>query len=80
MLHARADYIHTRYAIVKRELPARREEMREILMEEQTVAEKLLSLIKRSPLIGYETSNHYFYTERDLIEKLIQIKQLLQEL
>lgn len=80
LLHARADYIHTRYAIVKRELPARREEMREILMEEQTVAEKLLSLIKRSPLIGYETSNHYFYTERDLIEKLIQIKQLLQEL
>ncbi|MBQ8552428.1 MAG: hypothetical protein IJ428_07050 [Clostridia bacterium] len=79
-LQLHADVIHTKYARAKRELPASKEELRELLNAERELCRKQLSLMEKSSLIGYETSNHYFFTERNFIEKLVQVEQLLAEL
>ena len=76
LMHFKADLIHTRYAAAKRDLENNREMLGELLREERAVTEELLLLVAKSPLIGYETSNHYFYTERNLIEKLVQLDEL----
>lgn len=78
--HLRADALHSRYALCKRNLPESRDEMLGIIEKERELTEELLTLVPRSTMIGFETSNHYFYTERDLIEKLIQLDALQKEL
>ncbi len=80
LLHFRADLIHTRYAHAKRDLEKNRERLLALLNEEREVTAELLALAEQSPLIGYETSNHYFYTERNLIEKLVQMDELEKQL
>ena len=80
LLHFRSDLIHTRYASAKRDLTGNRELLLGLLREEREIAEELLALVAQSPLIGYETSNHYFYTERNLIEKLAQLEILEKQL
>ena len=78
--HFKADILHTRYALCKRNLPASKNEMREIIAEEKALCLELLPLLPQSTMIGYETANHYFYTERDIIEKVIQLDGLEKEL
>lgn len=80
LLHLKADVLHTRYVICKKQLPQKRRELLEIFQKERGLCRELLELLPRSPLIGYETANHYFYTERDVIEKLIQLDGLTAEL
>lgn len=80
LLHFRADLVHTRYAYAKRDIAGNRAMLFDLLREEREIAEELLTLSAQSSLIGYETSNHYFYTERNLIEKLIQLDELEKQL
>ena len=80
LLHFRSDLVHTRYASAKRDIAGNREVLLDLLREEREIAEELLALASRSPLIGYETSNHYFYTERNLMEKLVQLDILEKQL
>lgn len=79
-LMLRADVIHTRYAICKRDLKEKKDEMRAIFKEERELTKTLLGLMEKSSLIGFETSNHYFFTERDFIEKLVSLDELELEL
>lgn len=51
-----------------------------LLIKEKELSCELLALLKKSHLIGYETSNHYFYTERNVVEKLINVERLKAEL
>ena len=78
--HFMADVVHTKYALAKRRLPESKDEMRAIFAEERALCEELLELTPKSTLIAYETANHYFYTERDIIEKLVQLDELDKEL
>ena len=78
LAHFKSDYIHTRYAIAKR--AGDMETLLRLIDEERAVTQELLTLSAQSPLIGYETSNHYFYTERNLIEKLLQMDQMHQRI
>jgi len=78
--HFMADVVHTKYVLAKRNLPESKDEMRAIIAEEQVLCEELLELTPQSTLNAYETANHYFYTERDIIEKLIQLDGLTKEL
>ena len=80
LLHFRSDLVHTRYAFAKRDIAGNREMLFGLLDEEREITEELLALIAKSPLIGYETSNHYFYTERNLIEKMAQLEILEKQL
>jgi len=78
--HFMADVVHTKYVLAKRRLPESKDEMSEIIKVERSLCEELLTLLPQSTLIAYETANHYFYTERDVIEKLIQLDGLEAEL
>ncbi len=78
--HFMADVVHTKYVLCKKNLPESKDEMRSIIAEERALCEELIELLPQSTLIGFETANHYFYTERDVIEKLIQLDGLEKEL
>lgn len=80
LAHFRADLLHTEFAHAKRDLAGNRERLRELIEEEHGLTQELLTLAAQSPLVGYETSNHYFYTERNLIEKLIRLDTMRRQL
>lgn len=50
-----------------------RKEMIRIIDEEIHTVQTLLSLKARDSRVGYESSNHYFYTMQDLKEKLLNL-------
>jgi hypothetical protein len=54
--------------------------MRELLTEEIETVKKLLSLVSQDSRLGFEASNHYFYSLNDLLEKIISCCFILQEL
>ena len=84
---AEAAYCHFRSACMQIKFVRRREkwlssqtgaerlalerEMLEILDEEIRLAQSLHRLMNHDSRIGYEASNHYFYTSRDLQEKVL---------
>ena len=43
---------------------------------ESGLARRLLEIMRRDSRIGYEASNHYFYTENDLMEKILNCEYL----
>ena len=79
-VHFKADYLQTKFSFLKQNIKKNRDEIKLVLMAEQANTEELLDLICRDGRIGFEASNHYFYTDRNLIEKLLNIQQLNKEL
>ena len=79
-IHFKADWLQTRYAYCKRELKANKEELAQILNEEKAITERLLVLAAKYPTIGFEASNHYYYNDRNLVEKILQTTMLEEEL
>ena len=59
---------------------ADRKEMLAIVQEEMETVQRIMELRKKDSRIGYESSNHYFYTVQDLKEKLINLVYCEQEL
>ena len=57
-----------------------RSEMLAIIESERTNVMNMLALRHKDDRIGYEASNHYYYTVNDLIEKLINIDYCKAEL
>ena len=72
--HFNADLLQTRFSAYKREND--RAGMSECLKEERDNAQMLLDTLRQDARIGYEASNHYFYTERSLIEKIVRMELL----
>lgn len=81
-LHFKSDYLQTRFARYKRNKnnAKSKEVLSECLKKIKEVAEQLIRLADSDTYIGYEASNHYFYTERNLIEKIINTDKLAGEL
>ena len=50
--------------------------MRAAIASEKDAVRRLLALRARDSRLGYEASNHYFYTVNDLIEKCLQLDWL----
>lgn len=50
----------------------------DIAAEEAMLAAKLLTLSCEDPMIGYESSNHYFYHRNHLLEKLVNCDYLMR--
>jgi hypothetical protein len=73
LCHYKADLLHTEFALAKK--IGDKTEMARCLSEEKQNAERLLSLMRLDAKIGFETSNHYFYTERNLIEKIVRMEK-----
>jgi hypothetical protein len=49
----------------------------DVLKSEIDLAMRLIGCVRADPRIGFEASNHYFYTERNLAEKVVNCEFLL---
>ena len=53
------------------------QQLEKILKEEATLAKRMFDLQGRDSRLGFEATNHYFYTGVDLLEKIINCNDLL---
>lgn len=76
--HFRSVYNQIRFVRRRNELGFTRDDtFREILDEEIDLAKRLLALTRQDSRIGFEASNHYFYTPNDLREKVLNCEYLM---
>jgi len=68
-LHFAAAADQARYVLAREK--GERTQMREIVGRERKRARELLDLVRADSRLGYECSNHYFYTPQDLREKIV---------
>jgi hypothetical protein len=54
--------------------------LRELVKSEMALARAQFAVARDWPVIGYEASNHYYYTPLDLVEKVLNCRRLLEEL
>jgi hypothetical protein len=79
-IHFKSDLLQTRFSRLKREIGANLSEIEDVLEEEKAITERLLALASQYPTIGFEAANHYFYNDRNLVEKILQTQMLEDEL
>jgi hypothetical protein len=85
--HFRSSYLQTRFVQLRSEWeqagkgPVRLElsqQLEAFLQEEINLAKILYELVCRDSRIGYEASNHYYYTPRSLQEKVLNVEKMLE--
>ena len=79
-IHLNADLIQTKYAYLKRSVKENKEELSSLIRESRDDALRLAELASLEPTIGFEASNHYYYSPRLLIEKALNADKLLGQL
>jgi hypothetical protein len=52
----------------------------EVIQAERETAKRLIQLMAKDSRVGYEASNHYFYTQNTLKEKVLNLNALEAEL
>lgn len=72
--HFYSDLLQTEYCFYKEQ--GDKENIKIVVKKCESLTKELIQIVKKSPYVGFETSNHYFYTERNLIEKLINLKRI----
>ena len=76
--HFESTLLQTRFTLARRK--GDRETMRSCAEEEREIALKLYKIARTDSRIGFEASNHYFYTLNDLREKVINCSYILEQL
>lgn len=76
--HFNSDLLQTKFAKYKREKD--NAGMKACVLAERENTKNLLALMRSDARIGYEASNHYFYTERNLLEKIVRMTQFEKKL
>lgn len=77
---AEAAYLHIRSVanqvefVMVRESNTRR--MEELVADEAALARRLFDLVDVDSRLGFEATNHYFYTRLDLVEKVLNCRSL----
>lgn len=79
-IHLHADLIHTKYAYMKRDIRKYKNELIALARESAEDAKALALLAKEDSAIGYEASNHYYYTPHLLREKLLNTDKFIKEI
>lgn len=77
--HLRSTYLQICF-IMARDHGFDRQVMIRCAREEIELAMKLHAIVRCDSRIGFEASNHYYYTLNDLREKIISCEQILREL
>lgn len=72
--HFRSSYLQIRF--VRLRDSGENKQIIPLLDEEISLAKRLLKIMKRDSRIGFEASNHYYYTFNDLKEKIIACEYL----
>jgi len=75
-IHLRSDWLHTRYAYLKRDWDKNAEELHEIITTAREDTERLIAFVRQDARIGFEASNQYYYADRHLIEKILNLDNL----
>ncbi len=60
--------------------PKTLDRFRELLRDEIALAQQELTLVREDSTIGFESTNHYWFTPQDLVEKIAQCRLLLEKL
>ena len=76
--HLRSTYLQIRF--VRRRNAGDKKAMAATVREELAMVHKLYELARRDSRIGFEASNHYYYSLGDLIEKMVNCEDLLDRL
>ena len=76
--HFESTLLQTRFTLARRK--GDRETMRTCAKEELEIALRLYKIARTDSRIGFEASNHYFYTLNDLREKVINCTYILEQL
>lgn len=76
--HFRSTYLQIRFIRLRDASPraARTEELLRLIAQEADLARVLLDIVRRDSRIGFEASNHYYYTENTLKEKILNCAHL----
>jgi len=72
--HFRSTYNHVRFVRQRENMSS--PELRKILADEASLTMQLFELVRRNATIGFEASNHYYYTINDLMEKIVAMQIL----
>lgn len=73
--HYKSTWNHIRF-VMERDGAKDKQKIQSILEDETNVVLSMLELRKEDSRIGFEASNHYFYTVQDLKEKLLNLTYL----
>ena len=79
-VHFKADLLQTRFSHYKDKPIKNKKILLDCLEKERDIAIELIELMAQDARVGFEASNHYFYTERNLLEKIINTDKLIKEL
>ncbi len=84
---AEAAYIHFRsagllaeFSVLKEDVTENREKLIACAEEEMSLTKRLYGLLCKDAKIGFEMTNHYYYTPELLIEKVLNLTYILDEL
>ena len=69
--------VQTRYNVARDE--GKQDEIPALLCEEGRLARRLYALAAEDARIGYEASNHYYFTQNNFIEKIICLDRLTKD-
>ena len=73
--HFRSTYLQV--CFVRRRAAGDTAALRKIVLEEEELALRLLRLLRADSRLGFEASNHYYYTQNSLLEKVFNCRRLL---
>ena len=79
-LHFEADLLQTEFSYYKRKENFDAERLLKITRRALRATKELLFLQSKDARIGYEASNHYFYTKRTLVEKILNCINIIKRL
>ena len=82
--YAEVVYVNLRSTLVQIQYNIAREgENKELVIklleEERELTRKLYRLASQDACVGYEASNHYYFTQNNFLEKFVNIEQLIEE-
>lgn len=84
---AKACFIHfmsakllAEFSVWKENLQENREKLLGCVRKERELVESLYSLVEKDAKIGFEMTNHYYYSDNVLLEKLLNLSQIEEEL
>ncbi len=76
--HLRSTYLQIRF--VRQRSAGDKKAMAATVHEELAMVHKLHELARRDSRIGFEASNHYYYSLNDLVEKMVNCEDVLDRL
>lgn len=78
--HFYSTLLHAEFVALKKDVKGNAEKIKEILKKEYENTVNLYKLFSSDAKIGFEMTNHYYYTPSALIEKLIDVKEISESL